>query len=73
MFTAKKFIASCLRLFAFGNAIYLLVSLASTGLIFGRAAGGLYLAMGVWAALTVLLFVYAIPVAGFLAADIDQS
>jgi hypothetical protein len=73
MFTAKKLVAACLRLLAFGNAIYLVVTLVSAVSIIGGLSARILPIVLVWGALTVLLFIYAIPLARFIATGIDES
>jgi hypothetical protein len=73
MFTAKKFAAVCIRLFASGVALYLVLLLISAALIIHRLPVDLCEALIVGGLGAFLLFIYAIPVAGFIASGIDQS
>ena len=75
MFTAKKFAAVCLRLFI----LYLAILFVETAFIFQMPAGNsaMFLVGGIAALflliLAVLLFIFAIPLAGFIARGIDES
>jgi hypothetical protein len=73
MLTAKKFVAACLRLFAFGSCLYLLFSLITSFMMMGFRLGGFYVIFLVWGVVSALLFIFAIPLAGVIAGDIDQS
>ncbi|MEA3208293.1 MAG: hypothetical protein QOE70_1350 [Chthoniobacter sp.] len=73
MLNAKKLTAVILRLFAFGMVVYIFLVVISSALIFGglplRFVGLVALACLAAA----LLFIYAIPLAGVISNDIDQS
>jgi hypothetical protein len=70
--SARKFVAACLRLFAFANLLYMAFSLVTTFPMLGLSFR-ILLIFGTWAALSFLLFLYAIPLSKFLADDIDRS
>jgi hypothetical protein len=73
MLTAKKFVAACLRLFAFGSCLYLIFMLVTSLMMMGRLPGEFYALFFVWGIASAFLYVYALPLAGVLANDIDRS
>ena len=71
MLTAQKFVAACIRMLAFGSFLYLLLTLLLLGTVIGHLDSRAYLLFAGWGIVSVLLFVYAIPLARMIAADID--
>jgi hypothetical protein len=73
MLTAKKLTAVILRLVAVAIVIYLFIMMIFSALFMGGVPirlMGMLLVLGLAAG---VLFVYAIPVAGLIADDVDKS
>ena len=58
---------------SFGSFFYLLLTLLLVGAVIGNLDARAYLLFAGWGIVSVLLFVYAIPLARVIVADIDAE